>query len=215
MNSDPGRGKDPRGLDEALDQLQSSWDGQERAEPPDLLDQAVLNAARRDLAPARGTGRLRWISGFATAGVAVVALSLVWLQEPAQKPPPKNFSAPPEQSSTEKSGSQSKLDSVNADGMKKQEISPARQAATPAAASVSEAEAMMDTSNRLRVAEIASEELDESVQKEAPIAPEDWLELLLHLQEQGEHEELTRQLQDFLARYPDYPLPEALQDWLP
>ena len=63
METKPGKGKNPAGPGDDLSRLKSAWEAQERAEPPELLDQAVLNAARRDLDSGRGKGRLRWIVG--------------------------------------------------------------------------------------------------------------------------------------------------------
>jgi len=54
-------------------------------EPPVLLDQAVLNTARRELA-GRKRRPLRWIGGFATASVLVLTLTLVIQQQQATAP---------------------------------------------------------------------------------------------------------------------------------
>ncbi len=59
-----------------LAMIQAAWSDLESVEPPELLDQAVLNAARRELAVRRGKS-LRWIGAFATASVVVLALTIV------------------------------------------------------------------------------------------------------------------------------------------
>ena len=74
MSTETGTGKRPKGLSEELGRLQSDWDRQERVEPPELLDQAVLNAARRDLEPRPSRGLLPWLGGLSTAAVVVLAL---------------------------------------------------------------------------------------------------------------------------------------------
>jgi len=70
-----------------LAMIQSAWSGLEEPEPPELIDQAVLNAARRELA-ARRRKPLRWIGAFATASVMVLAVTIVLQQdhEPLKTP---------------------------------------------------------------------------------------------------------------------------------
>lgn len=222
MSTETGTGNKSNGLLGDLERLQSDWDRQERAEPPDLLDQAVLNAARRDLAPASRGKRLGWISGFATAGIAVVALSIVLLQETPQPPVPVPFDTP-EETSAKPVPEKGRVLSSPARAMKKQDMreelraeEPAENAAfqaAPAAAAAPEAEAMRDSVARLRMAEEPKEELLESADAAATtLAPEAWLEELLRLQKQGDEEGLAKQLQAFRKAYPDYPLPEVLQD---
>ncbi len=67
-----------------LEVIRSALPDLDSAEPPELLDQAVLNSARRDLAT---TSRqpARWIGAIATAAVVVLALSIVVQQD--QKTP--------------------------------------------------------------------------------------------------------------------------------
>ena len=64
-----------------LKAIQASYSRLEADEPPDLLDQAILNTARRELASSRRKP-LRWIGAFATASVFVLALTLVVQQQP-------------------------------------------------------------------------------------------------------------------------------------
>jgi hypothetical protein len=80
-----------------LEALQRAYEGQERSEPSTLLDQAVLNMAKRELETQRtGPGSLwgsmfgprsgpRWIGGLATAAVVVLAVNLI-LQQPGIAP---------------------------------------------------------------------------------------------------------------------------------
>ena len=98
------RRKDARANDPDLEAIAAAWRRLPADEPPELVDQAVLNRARRDLDTARPR-RLRWIGHFATAGVAVIALSVWLLQDPAPTTPagddalriaPAAETAPPE-----------------------------------------------------------------------------------------------------------------------
>ncbi len=223
MSTETGTGNGPDRLTEELERLQTDWDRQERAEPPALLDQAVINAARRDLAPARRGRRIRWISGFATAGIAVVALSLVWLQESPQAPLPAPVEPVAEEAPAAARQEKGKVLSTQANALKKQDMQAASEPAerrasesfqaAPAAAPVPEPEVARDPPARLRLAEESKEELAESADAAvSPLPPEQWLNQLLQLREQGELEELARQLQSFIEAYPDYPLPDTLRN---
>ena len=87
MSNDPRKPGDDHGFEQDLEHLQGEWDRMERAEPPDLLDQSARNAAHRDLEPGRRVRPLRWLGGFATASVAVLAMTLMFEQE-QQSPAP-------------------------------------------------------------------------------------------------------------------------------
>jgi len=69
--------QEPEGnWEQDLDDIQSAYSTLETTEPPGLLDQAILNTARRELA-ARKKKPMRWIGAFATASVFVLALTIV------------------------------------------------------------------------------------------------------------------------------------------
>jgi hypothetical protein len=87
MISDPRDQTPESDFDKDLEAVRTAWTGLEQAEPPDLLDQAVLNTARRELKGRSGRWSLRWLGGFATATVIVLALSIVIQQYP-QAPVP-------------------------------------------------------------------------------------------------------------------------------
>jgi hypothetical protein len=72
------------GWEEDLATIRSALSGMESVEPPDLLDQAVLNKARRELAASKRKP-IRWVGAFATAAVVVLAMTIVIQQE--QKSP--------------------------------------------------------------------------------------------------------------------------------
>ena len=63
-----------------LEMIWSALPELESVEPPDLLDQSVLNAARRELTATRRRP-VRWFGGLATAAVVVLALSIVIQQD--------------------------------------------------------------------------------------------------------------------------------------
>ena len=65
-----------RRLEDELAAIQTSYSALETPEPPELLDLAVLNTARREIAKKKRKS-LRWIGSFATASVLVLALTIV------------------------------------------------------------------------------------------------------------------------------------------
>jgi hypothetical protein len=81
MTHDPRKPEDDQTFERDLESVQSAWEHMEKAEPPSLVDKAVLNAARRDLEPVRKMRPLRWLGGFATATVVVLAFTLFLEQE--------------------------------------------------------------------------------------------------------------------------------------
>jgi len=75
-----------------LESVRSALSGLESVEPPDLLDQAVLNTARRELAASRPKfmrWSRRWVGAFATAAVVVLTLSIV-VQQDQNMPDPRS-----------------------------------------------------------------------------------------------------------------------------
>lgn len=83
MNNDPRDRQTDRARDPDLDSIRSAWRRLEQPEPPELLDRAVLNTARRELERLPKHRRLRWLGAFATAAVLVLALVVVIRQDPS------------------------------------------------------------------------------------------------------------------------------------
>lgn len=84
MNMDPGDRKSKANQEpdwkQDLDDIQTEYSRLDATDPPDLLDQAVLNTARRELSAGRRRP-LRWIGAFATASVIILALTIVIQQD--------------------------------------------------------------------------------------------------------------------------------------
>lgn len=87
MINDPRDQQSGPEFEQDLEAVRSAWSGLEKTEPPDLLNQAVLNTARRELEARRRHRPLRWLGGFATATVIVVALTIV-IQQDEQRTTP-------------------------------------------------------------------------------------------------------------------------------
>jgi hypothetical protein len=87
MTSDPRDQQSGPEFEQDLKAVRSAWSGLEQTDPPELLNQAVLNTARRELNTRRRSRPLRWLGGFATATVIVLALTIVIQQDEQQTTP--------------------------------------------------------------------------------------------------------------------------------
>lgn len=81
MNSNHKDGNDDRSLDHELDQLDQLYHSEESIEPPDLIDQAVLNKARRAVEPKNGWLDFGWIHGVTTVALVVLTFSIFTTQQ--------------------------------------------------------------------------------------------------------------------------------------
>jgi len=72
MTSDPRDQQSGPEFEQDLETVSAAWSGLEQTEPPELLNQAVLNTARRECDARRKSRPLRWLGGFATATVIVL-----------------------------------------------------------------------------------------------------------------------------------------------
>jgi len=185
------------------------------AEPPALLDQTVLNLARREAgsSPARQINTRHWIGALSTAFVLVLSLSL--LLQSGESPPE---SSNEESSSTESAkaelsngkallppAAEQERDELRA--MQDQATTLPEQSTTGAAAPMeSEAAAPVESTNARVMKSSAAKSADYSGD------PAAWLQRILQLQQAGEVAQVATELQAFRAAYPDYPLPQALQD---
>ena len=145
MTNDPRKPEDESKLEQELAEVHAEWRSMAQAEPPDLVDQAVLNAARRDLEPARKRRPLRWLGGFATAAVVVLALTLVVEQEPQRPDLP---------AATEKS--RPRADSLGNQVLRSSEPAPVQAPLPPAEPSQMAREARRDAT-RLKAADVKAE----------------------------------------------------------
>lgn len=97
MANDPGKmehtERAPDDLAADLKSISAAWSALNREQPPELLDQAVLGAARRAAAvsgrhqPRPWLGRRHWLGGLATAALIVLAVTLV-IERGAMAPAP-------------------------------------------------------------------------------------------------------------------------------
>ena len=103
MNSIHNNGKDDSSIDEGLDKLGLAYGQLQQEEPPELLDQAVLNSAHRAVESKPHWMQFGWLHGLTTAAVFVLAFSIILNQrEPALDFEDGTISKQPTRSKVEK-----------------------------------------------------------------------------------------------------------------
>lgn len=222
-----------------LEAVRSALPGLESVEPPDLLDQVVLNTARRELAASRRKP-MRWIGALATAAVLVLTLSIV-LQQDQKTPDPRNgngikldaarpaaasnvASTPPlemdyaAKKTMQQVGKESGYRPVNEPDLAKrrthfEDESPDLQSVlsrdTAKQARVVQEEQTGDAILRIDLSALQTKEEVSEAVLPDPVA---WIEKMLELQQTERHEELKYELEAFRKVYPAYPLPSELRD---
>jgi hypothetical protein len=85
MNSIHNNGENDKSLNGELDKLSSAYVRLEQDEPPELLDQAILNSAHRALEKKPHWMKFGWLHGLTTTAVFVLAFSLI-LNQPESTP---------------------------------------------------------------------------------------------------------------------------------
>jgi ferric-dicitrate binding protein FerR (iron transport regulator) len=198
MSTDrPGYGPDGT-YQEDLEAARSAWSRLEQIEPPDLLDQAVLNAARRAAARPSRRRSTRWLGALASAAVVVLALTLVIRQDPQAPAPPVPVT----------DGFELELRSADPEAAHETPIQ--HEEAAPQAASKAALVPRQDAASREEAgapvaAPDALEEMDEAVPE-----PDAWVDQMLRLKAAGLNDQLDQELAAFRRSYPDFVLPPEL-----
>lgn len=199
MTNDPGKTEhtERAGDDLAadLESIGAAWSALNREEPPELLDQAVLGAARRATAasgrrqPRPWFRRRRWLGGLATAAVIVLALTLV-IEQGVEAPAPPPSRSDGYQLPRPSAAPRAELRSNAA------EVADTLEEAVDAAAK--------DPAKRM-AAPLESRAADQALPD-----PDAWIERLRQLKADGEPTVFRAELAAFRAAYPDYALPPEL-----
>ena len=207
MTSDPRKQSPEQSLEKDLEEIRVALAGQDTHEPPELLDQAVLNTARRELANTKSRWprrlSLRWMGAFATASVVVLALGIIVQQEQeisslgnTETDQAAPMAEEPLREQEAREESRLKPERLDRDDAVMKRAAPVASAPAPATSFAAK--------------EMADEpaELDEKVSEDR--TPEGWISLMLELQASGRNQELAEELASFRSVYPDYPLPPEL-----
>jgi hypothetical protein len=80
MNTIHNNGENDQNLNDGLEKLGQAYERLEQDEPPDLLDQAILNSAHRAVEKKSGWQQIGWMHGLATSAVIVLAFSIIFDQ---------------------------------------------------------------------------------------------------------------------------------------
>jgi hypothetical protein len=208
MNSHPHGTHGGRPIDPDLGAVQSAWSELEQCEPPDLLDQAVLNAARRQLERSRRRRSMGWLGAFATAAVVVLALAIVVRQDlpgPAHtKPDTDGFRLDLDAAAPKDAREEPKA-------LHDEPAAPLEQANRMSSSAPAASEAPRQLREGRQAGAPETFETLEADAEETP-DPEAWIERLLKLREAGRSHEFEAELAAFRRAWPDYPLPPELFD---
>ncbi len=200
--------------------VQAAYARLSTAAPPALLDQAVLNMARREATspPPRRITSHQWMGALATALVLVVSLGL-WLQRstaPPQSPGASAMRAPaPEQ---KHKGLRVMQDQATPRLEQSAEAAkaPMESAAAEAPAQVMKNSAVKsddpDTNSQANAQTDTGADTGADTAAGPEVDPVAWLQRIIQLQQAGDTQQASAELRSFRTTYPDYPLPQALLD---
>ena len=224
MTTDPRDQQSERKFEQDLEAVRSAWSGREQVEPPELLDQAVLNTARRELDARRKRRPLRWLGGFATATVVVVAMTIVVQQDEQTAAPALEKTdglmldrAAPVSGKKEAGRQDLEENAVpeRASGQLMQERKERTEfRAQPSAASAATPASDAPVSNAVAITaaeEIAVEPAEPEKGADRIPEAEAWIERLQLLRDTQQDEKLVQELAAFRQAYPGYPLPTGLE----
>ena len=230
MTTKPKADSENQAIEREMQSLRAAWAGRAQVEPPDLLDQAVLNAARRELASTTKHRPLKWLGAAATAVVVVLALAIVVQQQEQAPLPglPESDGFRLQQSTTAPAATDDALNSSSRPQAPAGAISqePEASRTTPqarAAAATAVSADRPDNEARPRTApatEQTPQDRDATMEDSAEVLakgvektdPEAWIERLLLLRREGREDELRVELAAFRKAWPDHPLPSGLGD---
>ncbi len=238
MNSIQNNNPDDRALEQDLESLGQAYQRLGPDEPPALLDQAILNSAKRAAENKPGWMDFGWIHGLTTAAVIVLTVSIVLTQR--QTPLPEQVSPMPAEAtspepdilierethmqlSTERADSLAEPKrmrrSENSSGllmdlsaMDKLEESVAAPAAVTAENET--AGESMSQASKLRlehrsIAPIGA--LETRFKQSQQLSVEEQLQAILKLKQAGDSR-WESMLKSFITDHPGYPLPDALKN---
>ena len=224
MNTIHNNGENDKSLSEGLDKLSHKYGLLEQDEPPELLDQAILNSAHRAVEKKPHWMKFGWLHGLTTAAVFVLAFSIILNQrEPVpvpdheigrsnyetvrlqrQKVAKKQSGAQFEERSKEISFVREEKSDSSLDMLQSSPV-----AAAPASAALDNAPEERAEQPQLEAQRSLYVRDDTRVQTNSEL--EQMLQTIIKLKQSG-NESWKTELELFKKSYPDYPLPEELTD---
>jgi len=225
MNNHHKNGEDKRPLSDGLEEISQAYGRMGHEEPPELLDQAILNTAHRAVEKKPHWTQFGWLHGLTTAAVFVLAFSIILNQrEPAPGYENEVMSAKPsllKAESPEKNKAGFQADESDLEAKKQRQAAPVD---TQMPAVMAEEVQLGDTdsmakspqagfiSTKVSSAAVAEPtKSDMGLQEQTESEVEQKLAAIIELKQSGD-ESWKKELELFLQQYPDYPLPDGLKD---
>jgi hypothetical protein len=231
MNSNHKNGGNKTPFEDDLGKISQAYGQITPEEPPELLDQAILNSAHRAVEKQSHWMQFGWLHGLTTAAVVVLAISIILhqsepvpvfeddmlsntpLQAPLQEAPKKESGDPVMESRREMRLRTEPLDKDSAEkGLVAEEVKfhQAEVMADAPQAGAALKQASPASTSEPDKSDLRAEAMTEPEAAYEPGA-EDELAAIINLKEAGD-ESWREALEQFQQRYPDYPLPEGLKD---
>ena len=233
MNNIHNNGENDQSLNDGLDKLSHAYGQLDQEEPPELLDQAILNSAHRAVEKKPRWMKFGWLHGLTTAAVFVLAFTVV-MDQRESAPVFENGmrSTEPLRLQSEKPARkraiESRLSSYVQDVMKTKKAEAVNK--DMETGDVIHEEVSLDEADYIANAP----KLDEAKRQAAPAAvaaaplkgpnesgawareqsmleAEQRLQAIIKLKQAGDPG-WEAELESFMESYPDYPLPKELKD---
>jgi hypothetical protein len=207
-------------LEQDLDALQRKYRATARDEPPAMLDQAVLNRARRAAEQhAIRPWSFSWMHATATAALVVLGLTLVLqLRESAQAP--ETLPETPLQPSEYYDGAVEQDSAVG----EQESFRQSRDDALFRALELQKSETLREVREEVLEPPPAAPKPSYNMMKglpkyetqDAAVArpPEEWLDHILELKRSGDEVAWRAELEAFVRTFPEHPLPKELSEAL-
>jgi len=184
-------------LDVDLQRIRAGYQNLQQDEPPDMLDQAVINLARRELEgqQKRRKRRMQWIGALSSMALLLITLNLVVDQQGAAPRPPE-------------AGSKFRKEQ---DGAGADAVFESRRESSALAPTQDEPAAPVQRSMDLKRSTALSDIAEEQSELEFKNEPSAWIERIRQLREEGLTDQAQVELQSFHEAYPEYPVPDDLR----
>ena len=229
MNMHSQNGDNSSPLKEDLENISRAYGQLDQDEPPELLDQAIMNRAQRAVESKPHWLQFGWLHGLTTTAVFVLAFFIIMNQrEPvpveeeelferqyspmqATEPTRKTYELKTsERRSDVKKQIGSADENMESAGFMQKEV---LLKTAPMAEAVEPADTPAAQSPAVAAAELARNELEDRARlvSESETDPEMKLLEIIRLKQAGD-ESWRKELEVFLEQYPDYPLPDVLKN---
>lgn len=199
MNTIQNNGPEDNSLKDDLEKLGRDYQQLRSEEPPELLDQAVLNSAHRALERRAGWMDFGWIHGLTTAAVVVLALTIILTQR--QPVPLDEIGIVP---AGELEEDTMQVNAPAAAPVAKRAIATLTAEPPPAESRPAKVDTVTVDDGKSDADKFEAERLqlpDEEAQ----------LQAILKLKHAG-NDKWKAELKLFIESYPDYPLPDELKN---